>query len=739
MPIPTFASSTTPSTEAGTNYSIPVQPVADSAELIVQALIPNVSEQVLERLRSEELLEADLVELDNTDLRELGLRLLERARILRWSRAMRNGGLTPMSVRPGAGLDLARSIAGSENTTRTPAVPEVEEELARISTLQVSADAWCVFFDQTVMQRISHSPSIQVLTKVTGGSVREIADSSRRDRAHTSLEKFNVTAPRILKVFLSMLRAEGTKEDAETEDIYTIEQFQKGLTSLHLDDLDVSAVQTVFDLVRGLGGISYQEFSTACTRLKMAQVIGFLEMHADTAEMTLELMDFDLDNLLSIKYLSTFQDLRQYFFSRRPIPLLSGGSLYGSTRWINVTGHRALLIALMMKYNFNPLAIEAILREGPTKVEFHGDTSLITIEHLSVVNSGGSAPNEPVQVEGSHVSILTCGSAFSTVCTIVQPSRSFEQDWPGPGLHDDDDKHYIITNAWISRIRALLRDADKRPRLNQAQSFVLEVLSQLTEDQVQLTHAYSDRLALLERHLGQELEHGNVPPRSWPAEVMQSQQQLHLVTRQIKLLRHLIHRIINSPAMTMNGQLAPNFSELYELLDSCRTEAEHCMARCDFMGNSYDLALTKKREHEEKLQRDIETHHKEQQNKVMFTMSAYTVIFAPVQFMSSVYGMNFWDVDKGQSAMPEITSPNGYFYFWIGIGVYLATCFLVAMIWWKRSRFRSRASTLSSSSIEDLNGNGNNSPRRSSRSINGTNGMNGLGLSSVMKRATSPP
>merc|ERR1719237_1364016 len=57
-------------------------------------------------------------------------------------------------------------------------------------------------------------------------------------------------------------------------------------------------------------------------------------------------------------------------------------------------------------------------------------------------------------------------------------------------------------------------------------------------------------------------------------------------------------------------------------------------------------------------------------NKTLFGLTVATVIFAPVQFIAGVYGMNFVDAN-GTPTIPELLWKWGYAYFWALVVVYL--------------------------------------------------------------------
>merc|ERR1712217_25019 len=70
-------------------------------------------------------------------------------------------------------------------------------------------------------------------------------------------------------------------------------------------------------------------------------------------------------------------------------------------------------------------------------------------------------------------------------------------------------------------------------------------------------------------------------------------------------------------------------------------------------------------------------------NKTLFGLTVATVIFAPVQFIAGVYGMNFVDAN-GTPTIPELLSGNGYFKFWLGTGIYLVLSTFLAVCLFRR-------------------------------------------------------
>eukprot|EP00439_Symbiodinium_sp_Y106_P042396 s2406_g5.t1 len=64
----------------------------------------------------------------------------------------------------------------------------------------------------------------------------------------------------------------------------------------------------------------------------------------------------------------------------------------------------------------------------------------------------------------------------------------------------------------------------------------------------------------------------------------------------------------------------------------------------------------------------------EKLHSMLFFLTAATALFTPVQFMSSVYGMNFVNVE-GVPTIPMLLEKSGYERFWIGVTAYFALAF----------------------------------------------------------------
>merc|ERR1712066_850401 len=79
----------------------------------------------------------------------------------------------------------------------------------------------------------------------------------------------------------------------------------------------------------------------------------------------------------------------------------------------------------------------------------------------------------------------------------------------------------------------------------------------------------------------------------------------------------------------------------------------------------------------------------EEMNKMLLVLTVATALFAPVQFLAGVYGMNFVNAD-GHPTIPELLWPHGYYYFWAACVAWLITsgCYVFCLYRRKRRQIR---------------------------------------------------
>merc|ERR1712048_166759 len=92
-------------------------------------------------------------------------------------------------------------------------------------------------------------------------------------------------------------------------------------------------------------------------------------------------------------------------------------------------------------------------------------------------------------------------------------------------------------------------------------------------------------------------------------------------------------------------------------------DTAHLREKCDAMVEQYERSM-------ERDQDRVEREQNDRLNQTLFILTVATAIFAPVQFIAGVYGMNFVDADS-KPTIPELTWVDGYWYFWIVVAVYL--------------------------------------------------------------------
>merc|ERR550532_2897494 len=80
----------------------------------------------------------------------------------------------------------------------------------------------------------------------------------------------------------------------------------------------------------------------------------------------------------------------------------------------------------------------------------------------------------------------------------------------------------------------------------------------------------------------------------------------------------------------------------------------------------------------EREQERVQQTNADRLNRTLFVLTVATTVFAPVQFIAGVYGMNFANLD-GTPTVPELLWRHGYSAFWGLVLAYLlvSTAFAV--------------------------------------------------------------
>merc|ERR1711874_75652 len=70
-------------------------------------------------------------------------------------------------------------------------------------------------------------------------------------------------------------------------------------------------------------------------------------------------------------------------------------------------------------------------------------------------------------------------------------------------------------------------------------------------------------------------------------------------------------------------------------------------------------------------------------NRTLFVLTMLTSVFTPLTFASGVYGMNFTNLG-GQPTIPELLNPDGYYYFWTAVSIYLCLAGCGSVLLWRK-------------------------------------------------------
>jgi len=213
---------------------------------------------------------------------------------------------------------------------------------------------------------------------------------------------------------------------------------------------------------------------------------------------------------------------------------------------------------------------------------------------------------------------------------------------------------------------------------------VYQLIDLCIEDLDKVVQAYVGRMAKLEEQLHQR---GAEVEGHWVSEVQSARLQLQVVERYLRCHQSMLRRVCDDP--DLSDGLAGYLKDAQEHLEEAQADAGHTIAKCKNVteqhGHLVDRAEARARQRAEDLdrvQQDRAARGSERLNNILFVLTVATTIFAPVQFMAGVYGMNFVGPD-GKPTIPELLIPEGYLYFWVVVVFYLAVASLVACLLFK--------------------------------------------------------
>lgn len=671
-----------------------------SATDAVRELAPECLPSVYMRLRREGIATAvDLAGLDKDDLRELGFTMLERSRLLRWSRdvfGIDDKNMVAYQSTGSAGIAAAselnvEGVMSSLGVDLTDAhMLEQDEAQRRLDEVEQQADFWCSLVRLQPQPVALPNPQTQFCRLRSNSFNEEVEDV--RENVLEGL--FDLTSERVLHLYTWM-------QGRSPEGVVTLEALRRGLARCGVPELSDEALTKVVEATgraRRLQGqkngnlrkgVQLVEFEAMLSRLKLAQLLtGACPLPLDpetlggrrsllgSSHVSGQLVVVDYNTQHALASLINKSKLREFFFGHRKRPRnLSEPPL---VRWVHMPGlDLNLLLSLTVKYSLHPLGVEDVIDQCPTKIDRYGNHYFAALEQLMLAGPGDGS--EPVRVHGRHVAVFCSGPPlFDTILTTTEPDHDEKEDWPGGAMRDA----HGVGDAWVERLRERLDAAHSRLRERRADFLMYQILDLSSDELVKVTRAYTSRLSKLEEqpHITAS---GLVS--EWLGEVQLAQQQLSVVTRRVRGLQRLMRRVLEDPDLTAG--LTSYVNDVRDHIDEAYDEASYLTEKC--------------RSILEASERMLERHHNfcrqradDRLNQMVFILTVATAIFAPVQFIAGVYGMNFvysgGPLD-GKPSIPELTWPNGYFYFWMFVFCYLgvsSTCAVLLQRSFKKKRYQ---------------------------------------------------
>mmetsp|Transcript_117064 Transcript_117064/g.372724 ORF Transcript_117064/g.372724 Transcript_117064/m.372724 type:complete len:793 (-) Transcript_117064:28-2406(-) len=694
-----------------------------SADALLRSLAPDCSPAVLGRLHRENIrTAADLARLDKQDLTDLGLSMKERSRVLAWARQAfpgESGWHWPGASDPSFLSGVPESPIGRTGRQNSSCLSqELYSDLAvhhhhyerHLEIVEQRADFWCGL-------ACSWTPHMAARWK------RSVEGLNQLDVRESLLESvFDLSQERVREVYEKMSSSAGDDGKLSTE------QLRWGLDKYGLQLPNDGAVERLFDAVLASKDSCLQlaEFETVISRLTLAQIVMFLEdeggglVRHDSADfgrgtsvsstatgavgspfrrlpglspmVMISVSDYSARRVAD--QVVTDAQIRKFFFGHRAAPELPQEPML--VRWIHLRGYNLnLLLGLTVKYNLHPLAVEDTIEQAPSKADRYGPHYFTTIEGLCLSHKGNET--EPVRVGGYHVAVFCAGPPLlDTVITIAQEDRSFAEDWPSGAAESRGNcedqaseecqpaaatfaSSRTQVDCWADKIRSRLHQPLSRVRERRGDFLVYMVIDTTTDELMVVIRAYIARLGWLEARLGAL---GAQFPRDMLGEVVLIGRQLGVISRRVRGLTRAVKKFIEDRdiAAGLNAYLQDIVEHLDEVSDDC----ERLGGKCGAIADAYDRALDRERERgvrwqaeqarKQELRRAAQA---DRQNNILFVLTMVTTVFAPIQFLAGVYGMNF--VNKnGIPTIPELLWKRGYVWFW---GLVLGYLVLVESLW----------------------------------------------------------
>jgi len=124
--------------------------------------------------------------------------------------------------------------------------------------------------------------------------------------------------------------------------------------------------------------------------------------------------------------------------------------------------------------------------------------------------------------------------------------------------------------------------------------------------------------------------------------------QLMYMHRVLRPMKPVLETAIESSEPTVAKYLRDVHSLMVQVLD----DVSEGISRCTLLGDHYNTKVAQ-----------LQSEQSNRQNEVLYALTFVTILIAPMQLLTGIYGMNF-------AVMPELEWTYGYAYFW-GLTVFL--------------------------------------------------------------------
>mmetsp|Transcript_34875 Transcript_34875/g.89556 ORF Transcript_34875/g.89556 Transcript_34875/m.89556 type:complete len:708 (+) Transcript_34875:2-2125(+) len=664
-----------------------------TAEHVLCSLAPGSRCRVRARLQQEGIrTEADLACLDKDDLQHLGLSMLERGRVLAWAR-QRDQEVSLVAPPP------SPSPAGSEGGTPAAERPTAE--------LGFRGSPWCTRFWSSCEahsvaeeQRLKSEDAEFWCNLVAAPHLGRCLTQVPTDVRENMLEElFDLTPERVAEVYHAVAFASGDRGGRVLE-----AELGKALQRFGLNNFDDKSLAQVFEelVIDRSVGLTLGEFIAILSRLKLAQLllagsgtaspdqswnaeetpdqswnaeepqscrscprrplreaVSVVELHAPA--LRLIAVDYNASHHTRIDVDECH--LRDFFFMNRQLTKLEAPLI----RWVHVCEFdMTTLLALTVKYSLHPLGVEDVIEQCPSKIDRYGSHYFVAMEQLSLASPPN--PKEPVRVAGYHLAVFCSGPPlFDTIITVSQPDKSFAGDWPGGA-----EENALQGDTLTERLRKRLAVQRSRLRERRADFLMYHAIDLTVDELFAVTRAYAARLHSLEHDM-QEMSaaarRAEAKVHDPSREAALARMQLAVVIRRIRGLQRMVRQLVADRDLTAG--LSRYLHDVADHLDEAYEDAVHLADRSMALITAHRRAV-------ERCLEAIRQRSSDRLSMILFILTVGTFVFAPMQFLAGVYGMNF--VHGQEPGIPELEWTNGYAFFWLAIGLYLVLLSVVSTI-----------------------------------------------------------